>query len=360
MAFVFKCLQWGKSIVILDDPSFTEKMQTVEGRVIIHAQAIGPAKELERIKKRTKESFEARLYTIAWTNGIPSYGYTSKVQLIETSPGEWEERSVRVVDIHCKDNLHWMRQRLIEDPTETLEGLCRQLEQADELTAADRWREKKKRCKCKEERHNVRTCPKRERWRSSNLKVILTNDSLRGVKRKNGKVLHWPDGSEVLVAEPIFNKQEWETLQTALQERNLKTTRVKTGKTEPTPPPWRLGLPRVQEVGHSGNRMVEGRQDRIQVLPMHEPPPLPRSVYPCRPCRVSGRRNVPPVEGEGLRPPQGVAARLRQHRRARRAAEEDEAPGGRPGCRPVRLGGPQAGLPGAHEGLLGRRGEAGR
>ncbi|MEU1312245.1 recombinase family protein [Streptomyces cinnamoneus] len=235
MAFVFKCLQWGKSIVILDDPSFTEKMQTVEGRVIIHAQSIGPAKELERIKQRTKESFEARLYTIAWTAGIPSYGYISEIRLIEISPGKWKERSVKVVDPHCKAMLHWMRNRLVEDPTESLEGLCQKMEAAEELTVRDRWRERKKRCQCKNEHHEVRKCPKRERWRSSNLKVILTNDALRGVKKKDGKVLHWPDGSEVLVAEPIFNKYEWETLQTAIKEREVKTVRVKTEKTEPTP-----------------------------------------------------------------------------------------------------------------------------
>lgn len=66
MAFVFRVIEWQKTVIVLDDPQFNEQMHTAEGRLILHAKALGPAKELDRIKIRNKESHERRRFTNRW------------------------------------------------------------------------------------------------------------------------------------------------------------------------------------------------------------------------------------------------------------------------------------------------------
>ncbi|MGJ3559682.1 recombinase family protein [Streptomyces sp. INA 01156] len=75
MSFVFKMLEWGKEIHVLDDPTFTGQMQTPEGRAILHVKALGPHNELERIKKRIQDSHDRRRFTNRWPGGIPTFGY---------------------------------------------------------------------------------------------------------------------------------------------------------------------------------------------------------------------------------------------------------------------------------------------
>ncbi|WP_159395229.1 recombinase family protein [Streptomyces albireticuli] len=54
MAFVQKIMDWGKNLIIIDDPSFD--ILSPEGRMIAYAKATMATKELERITKRIMDS----------------------------------------------------------------------------------------------------------------------------------------------------------------------------------------------------------------------------------------------------------------------------------------------------------------
>jgi hypothetical protein len=60
----------GQRLQKLGHPSLYLERLSVEGRLIAHAKAIGPAKELERIKARIRDSHVERPYT-QWHGGTP-------------------------------------------------------------------------------------------------------------------------------------------------------------------------------------------------------------------------------------------------------------------------------------------------
>ena len=82
LAFVFKIIEWGKTLVVLDDPSLD--LLSVEGRLIAHAKAIGSAKELERMKSRIRDSHAERRNTPQWHGGTAAGGGRLNVYQIRT------------------------------------------------------------------------------------------------------------------------------------------------------------------------------------------------------------------------------------------------------------------------------------
>lgn len=215
MSLVFRMLVWGKVLVLLDDPSLD--LTTVEGRAIAHVKAIGPHKELERIKARAKDSANARRYTAAWVGGIPPYGYTTKWGMVEFG-GELKRRRVLVLDQYMASVLHEMRQWLLEG--ETLTGVADRLNARGELTRADLWRT----------RQDPPREIKGERWHGHGIREHLESMALLGYKMvRKGKdrfktvPLQSKDGSLFRIAEPVFTDQEWRTLQSALASRRKNT-----------------------------------------------------------------------------------------------------------------------------------------
>lgn len=206
LAFVFKIIEWGKTLVVLDDPSLD--LSSVEGRLIAHAKAIGPAKELHRIKARVRESHAERRHTPQWHGGVPPYGYATTSITLEGGT----VRRVLVLDEYECLVAHEMRRWMVEEG-ETLSGVARRLNQRGELTGKDRWRQAKK-------------LPlQNELWSSTGVKMILTSMACLGVKLQGRQPMYNSDGSPFTIAPPLFDDEEWTTLQAAIASRTTNRTR---------------------------------------------------------------------------------------------------------------------------------------
>lgn len=204
LAFVFKIIEWGKTLVVLDDP--TLDLLTPEGRLIAHAKAMAPARELARIKDRVADSHQKRRFTAAWPGGVPPYGYVTKYALVDG-----KRRKVRVLDEYMVTVLHEMRSWMVGG--DTLKGVFAKLDARGELTARDRWR------------RAIGEPIKGERWSTSTVTKILTSPSLLGQKLHGSSPLYLPDGSPLIAADPVFDKGEWESLQAAIKKRQREPYR---------------------------------------------------------------------------------------------------------------------------------------
>ncbi|WP_317874585.1 recombinase family protein [Streptomyces sp. SR27] len=218
MAFVFKMLEWNKEIHVLDDASFTEQMQTPEGRAILHVKSLGPHNELERIKKRIQDSHDRRRFTNRWPGGIPPFGY----RILKRYENGREAAYIEL-DEEMVIWLHRMREWVIAN--ESHANIATKLNDSDVLTARDRARiARGKPTKSKSPlRKDLETS--REHWSNGSIKALLTNPALLGYKKYRGEVLRNENGDPMLIADPVFTTEEWETLQTAVQARLVSTAR---------------------------------------------------------------------------------------------------------------------------------------
>ncbi|MFD4996683.1 recombinase family protein [Streptomyces buecherae] len=209
MAFVFKILEWGKSVTVLDDPGFNAKMHTSEGRLTLHAQALGPAKELERIKDRNQRSHDRRRFTNRWPGGIAPFGYRSVSQFVDGKTATYLE-----VDPPMAAELHSMRQHIVNG--ESFAGLAKSLNDRQVLTARDRARVRKGK-PVKARGGEVGT---QEKWSETSVKKLLTDESCLGRKKHKREVVYGMDGEPIQLAPPIFTPDEWESLQAAIKRRS--------------------------------------------------------------------------------------------------------------------------------------------
>jgi DNA invertase Pin-like site-specific DNA recombinase len=213
LAFVFRILEWGKTLVVLDDPGLD--LTTSEGRLVAHDKAYAPAKELERIKARCQDSHAYRRHTVAWPGGVPPYGYVTADERAEGG----KVHRVLVLDEYAAAVLHEVRRWLV-DQQETLQGAAGRLNERAELTVSDRWRQM----------HGKPLGSKRngwqpERWSASGLYRTLTSPACQGVKQHRGKPIHNRDGTPLTITAPVFDHYEWETLQSAIARRRNATAR---------------------------------------------------------------------------------------------------------------------------------------
>jgi DNA invertase Pin-like site-specific DNA recombinase len=218
MSFVFRMLEWNKGINVLDDPEFTKQMQTPEGRAILHVKSLGPHKELERIKKRIQDSHDRRRFTVRWPGGIPPFGY----RIVKRYENGREAAYVEL-DEEMGVWLHRMREWAIDN--ESHANIAAKLNAGNVLTARDRARVARgKKTKSKSAlRKDLETS--REHWSNGSVKALLTNPALLGHKKYRGEVLRDENGDPVLIADPVFTTEEWETLQAAVQARLVSTAR---------------------------------------------------------------------------------------------------------------------------------------
>lgn len=216
MAFVFRVIEWQKTVIVLDDPQFNEQMHTAEGRLILHAKALGPAKELERIKIRNKESHERRRFTNRWVGGIAPFGYRV-VKLYE----DGKTAAHLELDDDMAAELRNMREQIIGG--ESFVGLAKALNDRGVLTTRDRARVAKG--KPVKARGGEEGTP--ERWSETSVKNLLTDESILGRKKHGREIIYGMDGHPIQMAEPVFTPDEWESLQAAVQKRtHTKERRV--------------------------------------------------------------------------------------------------------------------------------------
>lgn len=210
---------WGKVVVILDNPNLDFK--TPEGRAIAYVQSIGPARELLRIKSRIKDSHDRRRFTTRWPGGIPPFGYVPVKRFEDGRQATFLEQCPEMVEV-----LHWMRERIIDGQSFT--GLATELNAKGVLTARDRARVRKG--KSPKGRGAEEGTP--ERWGTTPVKNLMTDEAMLGYKRHGKEVLYDSQGEPIQIAEPVFTAGEWQSLQAAIQGRKSTNT-PRVNKTSP-------------------------------------------------------------------------------------------------------------------------------
>lgn len=191
-------------------------MHTAEGRLILHAKALGPAKELERIKIRNKESHERRRFTNRWVGGIAPFGYRV-VKLYE----DGKTAAHLELDDDMAAELRSMREQIIGG--QSFVGVAKGLNARGVLTARDRARVAKG--KPVKARDGEEGTP--ERWSETSVKRLLTDESTMGRKKHNRELIYGMDGQPIQMAEAVFTQDEWESLQAAVGKRtHTKERRV--------------------------------------------------------------------------------------------------------------------------------------
>ncbi|MEU3661759.1 recombinase family protein [Streptomyces sp. NPDC032940] len=214
-AFIDWALDHNKVIVVLDDPDFNQMMHTVEGRTMLRLKSMGPAKELERIKTRVRESHERRRFTARWHGGFPPFGFRPVSRYENGKTATYLEQDEEMVTV-----LHEMRRQIIDG--QSFLGVSKYLNANKVLTARDRARIRKGKPVKSREGEGVQ-----EQWSETTVKNVLTNESTQGLKKYQGELLYGPDGEPVRLAEPVFTDDEWQSLQTAIEQRTMsKAKRV--------------------------------------------------------------------------------------------------------------------------------------
>ncbi|WP_367137877.1 recombinase family protein [Saccharothrix sp. HUAS TT1] len=212
MSFAFKLVfEWNKDLVILDDP--TLDLHTPEGRAIFHVKCIGPHRELMRIKARAADSILTRRWTEAWLGGIAPGGYTTTTKrLPDPVSGDMKKRKVLILHEPTMTIMHEMRNWFLEG--ETYLGIARRLNARGELTIKDWWRKE----------HDMDLLG--SKWTDSTVKQLLTSPSSIGIKMDGKKPMHNEDGSPFRIADPVFEDEEWSSLQNAVATRSKAPYRV--------------------------------------------------------------------------------------------------------------------------------------
>ncbi|MFE4581284.1 recombinase family protein [Streptomyces chartreusis] len=206
--------QWGKRVVILDNPNLD--FLTPEGRAIAYVQSIGPARELARIKARTKDSHERRRFTTRWPGGIPPFGYVPVSRFVEGKTATYLEQDPDMIKV-----LRFMREQILDG--QSFFAVAKALNEKGEHTARDRARIR--RGKPVHRRGAEEGVP--EQWSETTVKSLLRDPALLGHKKHKGEVLYDSQGQPVMVAEPIFTDDEWQSLQAAVEARvQTKVRRV--------------------------------------------------------------------------------------------------------------------------------------
>ncbi|MFD7435326.1 recombinase family protein [Streptomyces sp. NPDC059861] len=211
-ALMAQILKWDKTLVVLDNPGLD--FRTPEGRAIAYVQSIGPAKELQRIKERAKDSHERRRFTTRWTGGIPPFGYVPVKRFIDGKTATYLEQDPDMVKV-----LHEMRRQILDG--QSFFAVAKYLNEKGEHTARDRARIR--RDKPVHRRGAAEGVP--ELWSETTIKSLLSDPALLGQKKHKGEVLYDSQGQPVQVAEPIFTDEEWKSLRAAVEARTKTTVR---------------------------------------------------------------------------------------------------------------------------------------
>lgn len=204
--------QWGKKVVILDNPNLD--FHTPAGRAIAYVQSIGPAMELDRIRTRIKDSHERRRFTTRWGGGIPPFGYRPVSRFVEGKTATYLEQDPAMVAV-----LHEMRRQILTG--QSFFAVAKDLNAKGEHTARDRAR--LRRGKPVHRRGAAEGVP--EQWSAGTVKNLLKDPALLGYKKHKGEVLYDSQGQPIQLADPVFDEDEWQSLQTAVEARTKTTVR---------------------------------------------------------------------------------------------------------------------------------------
>ncbi|MGM9380553.1 recombinase family protein [Streptomyces antibioticus] len=208
MAFVKNVLDWGKKIIVLDDPSLDISTET--GRLIAYAKATQAAAELRKIRQRVADSRD-----YLRRNGLFAGGHTPFGYLAEDS----QDGKNRVLVPEEKYS------KLLKEIAERVRSgvstnqVARELNVAGTLTWRDYLREL--RGKDARRRHGTAlTEPKGTNWSPNVVRRILKHPSCAGFLAYKGEPYEDDEGNPVMATEyPILTHAEWRATIAAFESR---------------------------------------------------------------------------------------------------------------------------------------------
>ncbi|MFK0105749.1 recombinase family protein [Streptomyces sp. NPDC091217] len=214
MAFVKNVLDWGKSLVVLDDPSFDISTET--GRLIAYAKATQAAAELRKIRQRVAD---ARDYLRR--NGLFAGGHTPFGYLYEDSPDG--RHYVLVPEAKYAKLLKEISERVCAGVSTN--QIARELNAKGVLTWRDYLREL--RAKDPKRRNGTAlTSPKGTNWSPNVVRNVLKHPSCAGFLAYKGEPYEDDEGNLVMATEyPILTHAEWQATVSAIKSRGVSDIR---------------------------------------------------------------------------------------------------------------------------------------
>ncbi|MFD6309708.1 recombinase family protein [Streptomyces nigra] len=214
MAFVKNVLDWGKTLVVLDDPSFDIATET--GRLIAYAKATQAAAELRKIRQRVAD---ARDYLRR--NGLFAGGHTPFGYIYADSP----------------DGRHYVLMpeakyaKLLKEISERVRAGVSTNQVARELNAKGvlTWRDYLRELRGKDPRRRNGTAltePKGTNWSPQVVQRILKHPSCAGFLAYKGEPYEDDQGNLVMATEyPILTNAEWQATVAAIKSRGVSDIR---------------------------------------------------------------------------------------------------------------------------------------
>lgn len=214
MAFVKNVLDWGKTLVVLDDPSFDISTET--GRLIAYAKATQAAAELRKIRQRVSDARDYLRRNGLYAGGITPFGY-----VYADSPDG--KHYVLVPETKYAKVLKEISERVRAGVSTN--QIARELNAKGVLT----WRDHLRVLRGKDPKRrngNALTEPKGTKWTPRVVQNILYHPACAGFLAYKGEPYENDQGNLVMATEyPILTNAEWQATVEAVKSRGVSHVR---------------------------------------------------------------------------------------------------------------------------------------
>ncbi|WP_432117954.1 recombinase family protein [Streptomyces sp. bgisy032] len=214
MAFVKNVLDWGKTLVVLDDPSFDIATET--GRLIAYAKATQAAAELRKIRQRVADARDYLRRNGLFAGGTTPFGY-----LYADSPDG--RHYVLVPEAKYAKLLKEISERVRAGVSTN--QVARELNDKGVLT----WRDYLRELRGKDPRRRNGTAltePKGTNWSPQVVQRILKHPACAGFLAYKGEPYEDDQGNLVMATEyPILTNTEWQATVAAIKSRGVSDIR---------------------------------------------------------------------------------------------------------------------------------------
>ncbi|WP_327748299.1 recombinase family protein [Streptomyces europaeiscabiei] len=214
MAFVKNVLDWGKTLVVLDDPSFDISTET--GRLIAYAKATQAAGELRKIRQRVADARDYLRRNGLFAGGLTPFGYVY-------GDSEDGKHYVLVPEAEYAKLLQEISERVRSGVSTN--QIARELNAKGVLT----WRDYLRELRGKDPRRRngkALTEPKGTNWSPQVVQRILKHPACAGFLAYKGEPYEDDQGNLVMATEyPILTNSEWQATVTAIKSRGVSDIR---------------------------------------------------------------------------------------------------------------------------------------
>lgn len=214
MAFVKNVLDWGKTLVVLDDPSFDISTET--GRLIAYAKATQAAGELRKIRQRVADARDYLRRNGLFAGGLTPFGYVY---------GDSEDGKHYVLVPEAR------YAKLLQEISERVRAGVSTNQIARELNAEGvlTWRDYLRELRGKDPRRRngkALTEPKGTNWSPQVVQHILKHPACAGFLAYKGEPYEDDQGNPVMATEyPILTNSEWQATVAAIKSRGISDIR---------------------------------------------------------------------------------------------------------------------------------------